>query len=160
MTPGETIGQADELMTENSIRQIPVVEGGALAGIITDRDVRSFLADSLLAEPEERAKALNTRARDVMTTDPLILAPDDLRDAVELLVENKIGGIPVVHRAEGLVGIVTYVDALRCFLNRLDEEPDPSATKRPSNRIGRVKHAGKIGRKHGRFFGSAGDPYP
>lgn len=123
MTPGETVGQADELMTENRIRQLPVVEGSALLGIITDRDVRSFLANSSLADPEERAKALKTKVRDVMTADPLTLAPDDdLRDAVELLVEDKIGGIPVVDEAEGLVGIVTYVDVLRCFLNRLDED--------------------------------------
>ena len=58
-----------------------------------------------------------------MTAHPLTLSPDDtLRDAVELLVEDKIGGIPVVDEAEGLVGIVTYVDVLRCFLNRLDED--------------------------------------
>jgi len=38
------------------------------------------------------------------------------------LVEQKIGGVPVVDAAEGLVGIVTYVDVLRCFLNRLQEE--------------------------------------
>ena len=123
MTPGETVGQADELMTENRIRQLPVVEGSALLGIITDRDVRSFLAESSLADPEDRAKALKTKVRDVMTADPLTLAPDDdLRDAVEVLVEDKIGGIPVVDEAEGLVGIVTYVDVLRCFLNQLDED--------------------------------------
>jgi acetoin utilization protein AcuB len=123
MTPDETIGQADELMVENRIRQLPVVDKGALLGIITDRDVRSFLAQSSLVEPEERAKALRTRVRDIMTAEPLTLSPeDDLRDAVELLIEDKIGGIPVVDEAEGLVGIVTYVDVLRCFLNRLEEE--------------------------------------
>ena len=57
-----------------------------------------------------------------MTTAPLTLSPeDDLREAVELLIEQKIGGIPVVE-AEDIVGIVTYVDVLRCFLNRLEEE--------------------------------------
>lgn len=123
MTPAETIGQADEVMTENRIRQLPVVEGSALLGIITDRDIRSFLADSSPLDPDERAKALKTKIREVMTADPLTLSPDDdLRDAVELLVEEKIGGIPVVDEAEGLVGIVTYVDVLRCFLNRLDED--------------------------------------
>ena len=125
MTPAETIGQADELMVENRIRQLPVVDKGALLGIITDRDVRSFLAQSSLVEPEERAKALRTRVRDIMTAEPLTLSPeDDLRDAVELLIEDKIGGIPVVDEAEGLVGIVTYVDVLRCFLNRLEEEQE------------------------------------
>jgi acetoin utilization protein AcuB len=122
MTPAETIGQADELMTENRIRQLPVVDEGALLGIITDRDIRSFLAQSALVEPEERAKVLRTNVREIMTAEPLTLAPDDdLREAIELLIEEKIGGIPVVD-AEGLVGIVTYVDVLRCFLNRLEEE--------------------------------------
>lgn len=123
VTPMETIGQADELLTENRIRQLPVADGSALLGIITDRDIRSFLAGSSLLDPEERAKALATKVRDVMTTEPLTLAPDDdLQDAVELLIEEKIGGVPVVDEAEGLVGIVTYVDLLRCFLNRLQEE--------------------------------------
>lgn len=123
VTPGETIGQADELMAENRIRQLPVVEGRALLGIITDRDIRSFLADSSLLDPEERAKTLRTKVKDVMTSEPLTLSPDDdLKEAVELLIEEKIGGIPVVDGAEGLVGIVTYVDVLRCFLNRLEEE--------------------------------------
>jgi acetoin utilization protein AcuB len=123
MTPTETIGQADEVMAENRIRQLPVVEGGAMLGIITDRDIRSFLAQSSLVEPEDRAKALKTKVRDIMTAEPLTLAPDDeLQEAVELLIDEKIGGIPVVDKAEGLVGIVTYVDVLRCFLNRLQEE--------------------------------------
>jgi CBS domain-containing protein len=110
-------------MAENRIRQLPVVDGSALLGIITDRDVRSFLAESSLLQPDERAKALKTKIRDVMTAEPLTLAPDDeLQDAVELLIDEKIGGIPVVDEAEGLVGIVTYVDVLRCFLSRLEEE--------------------------------------
>ena len=55
-----------------------------------------------------------------MTTKPISLSPDDdLRDAVELLIEEKVGGIPVVDEKEGLVGIVTQVDILRCFLDRL-----------------------------------------
>lgn len=123
MTPAETIGRAHELMTENRIRQLPIVDEGALLGIITDRDIRSFLAQSALVEPEEWAQALRTKVREIMTAEPLTLAPDDdLREAVELLIEEKIGGIPVVDQAEGLVGIVTYVDVLRCYLNRLEEE--------------------------------------
>jgi acetoin utilization protein AcuB len=123
VTPQESVGQADELMTENKIRQLPVVNDGQLVGIVTDRDIRSFLSGSLLSTPEAREKALNVKVRDVMTTEPLTVAPDDeLQDTVELLIEEKIGGIPVVDETEGLVGIVTYVDVLRCFLNRLQEE--------------------------------------
>jgi CBS domain-containing protein len=121
--PSETIGQADELMTTTRIRQVPVVQGHELIGIVTDRDIRSFLSGSLLESGEAREKALNTEVREIMTTEPMTVSPDDdLQEAVELMIDEKIGGIPVVDEAEGLVGIVTYVDVLRCFLNRLQEE--------------------------------------
>ena len=123
ITAAEAIGQADEIMSENNIRQIPVVDGHELVGIVTDRDVRSFLSDALLVNAERREKALATRVGEIMTTEPLFLAPDDeLDEAVEMLIEQKFGALPVVDEAEGLVGIVSYVDVLRCFLNRLREE--------------------------------------
>ena len=123
VTPLETIAQADELMAVNRIRQLPVVKTGELVGIITDRDIRSFLSVPFLSVPEAREKALHTPIAEVMTFDPLTLSPDDdLQEAVELLINEKIGGIPVVDEAEGIVGIVTYVDVLRCFLNRLQGE--------------------------------------
>jgi acetoin utilization protein AcuB len=123
ITADETIGQADELMSENNIRQIPVIEGHELVGIVTDRDIRSFLSHALMANPDLREKALHTEVREIMTTEPLFLTPDDdLDEAVEMLIEEKFGALPVVDEAEGLVGIVSYVDVLRCFLNRLREE--------------------------------------
>jgi len=123
VTATETIGEADDLMSQNKIRQLPVVKGKELVGIITDRDLLSFLSGSLLASPEQRELALKTRVREIMTSDPITVGPDDdLEEAVELLIEEKVGGIPVVDETEGLVGIVTYVDVLRCFLNWLQEE--------------------------------------
>ena len=78
----ETVGQADELMSENNIRQIPVVNGRDLVGIVTDRDIRSFLSGSLLGDPEARERALSTPVRDVMTTEPIFVSPnDDLEEA-------------------------------------------------------------------------------
>ena len=123
VTPTEAIGQADELMNTNKIRQLPVVEGKELVGIVTDRDIRSFLSGSLLEGVAAREEALNTKVREIMTTEPMTVSPDDdLQEAVEIMIDEKIGGIPVVDETEGLVGIVTYVDVLRCFLNRLQEE--------------------------------------
>ncbi len=123
VTPSETVGLAEELMAENRIRQIPVVRGRELIGIVTDRDIRSFLSGSLTEGPEVREKALTTEVGGIMTTAPVTVSPDDpLEEAVELLLEEKIGGIPVVDGDEGLVGIVTYVDVLRCFLDQLRED--------------------------------------
>jgi CBS domain-containing protein len=123
VTAAETVGKANELMAENNIRQIPVVNGRELLGIVTDRDVRAFLSEALVGEPEARERALETAVREIMTTEPLSIAPDDdLKDAVEMLIEQKFGAIPVVDEAEGLVGIVSYVDVLRNYLERLQEE--------------------------------------
>jgi acetoin utilization protein AcuB len=123
LTPAESVGQADELMTQNRFRQVPIATNKELVGIVTDRDVRSFLSGSLLANPDDRDRAFNTPVREIMTTEPITVSPDDdLQEVIELLIEEKIGGIPVVDDTEGLVGIVTYVDILRCFLNRLQEE--------------------------------------
>ena len=123
LEPSNTIGEAEEIMNEQSIRQLPIVSKRELLGIITDRDIRSFLSGRLFGAPEERDVAMNTKIAAVMTTKPVSVAPDDdLSDAIELLIEGKIGGIPVVDDEEGIVGIVTYVDLLRCFLNLLVEE--------------------------------------
>jgi acetoin utilization protein AcuB len=119
----DTIGLADELMNTNRIRQLPVVEDKRLVGIVTDRDIRSFLSGSLLETPETRERALASTVREIMTTEPITVSPDDdLQEAVEIMIDEKIGGIPVVDEPEGLVGIVNYVDILRCFLNRLQED--------------------------------------
>ena len=123
VSPSDTVGKAEELMYENHYRQLPVVDDKQLIGIVSDRDIRSFLAQPSFVEPEKRARALRTKVNDIMTAKPLTVSPeDDLREAVELLIEEKIGGIPVVDETEGLVGIVTYVDVLRFFLNRLEDE--------------------------------------
>lgn len=120
--PRDTVGQAEEVLNANAIRQLPVVEGTELVGIVTDRDIRSFLGGRNFESPEQREKILNTRIASIMTTKPVSLAPDDdVREAVEILLEEKIGAVPVVDEDEGLVGIVTYVDVLRCFLEHLQE---------------------------------------
>jgi len=121
--PNDTTAEAEEIMNEQNIRQLPVVRTRKLVGIITDRDIRSFLGGRGLDAAKERETAMSTKVAAVMTTKPASMTPeDDLSDAVELLIEGKMGGIPVVDEEEGLVGIVTYIDALRCFLDLLVEE--------------------------------------
>lgn len=122
VVPSDTIQQAQDIMDEENIRQIPVMNDRVLVGIITDRDIRSFLGGRSLNTLEEQAVAMSSHVTSVMTDKPITLSPDDeLRDAVELLIEEKIGGIPVVDPEEGLLGIITYVDVLRHFLEQLED---------------------------------------
>jgi len=109
-------------MDEVNIRQLPVTNEKELIGIITDRDIRSFLDGRSLGYLEEREVAMKTKVATVMTDKPITLSPeDDLREAVELLLEENVVGIPVVDRDDSLIGIITYVDVLRCFLEQWEE---------------------------------------
>ncbi len=122
VSPEDSIQQVREIMDEENIRQLPVINKRELIGIITDRDIRSFLGGRSLSYLEEQEVAMETKVATVMTDKPITLSPDDdLREAVELLLEEKVGGLPVVDRDVGLMGIITYVDVLRCFLEQLEE---------------------------------------
>lgn len=121
--PSTTVLEAEEMMHEVNIRQLPVIKDKELIGIITDRDIRSFLGSDSFDTLDKQERARITEVAAVMSTKPIFLSPeDDLREAVELLIEEKVGGIPVVDEEDGLVGIVTYMDVLRCFLERLEEK--------------------------------------
>lgn len=122
VAPEDTVGHAQELMAEHSIRQLPVVMGRELVGVVTDRDLRSLIGDARSMESEARTKALQIPVERVMSPEPMTLSPnDDLKTAVSALIDDKFGGFPVVDQNARLVGIVTYIDLLRCFLNRLHE---------------------------------------
>jgi acetoin utilization protein AcuB len=122
VNPTETIGKVKELMADNNIRHLPVLKGRELVGIVTDRDIRAFVIRGLLESPAAHEKALEVQVSALMTSQPISVAPDDdLREAVELLIEEQFGAVPVIDAVEGLVGIVSYVDVLRCFLDRLEE---------------------------------------
>ncbi len=122
VSPEDSIQQVREIMDEENFRQLPVTNGKELIGIITDRDIRSFLGGRSLSYLDEQEVAVKTKVATVMTDKPITLSPDDdLREAVELLLEEKVGGIPVVDPDGGLMGIITYVDVLRCFLEQMEE---------------------------------------
>lgn len=121
VTPSVTIPKVQELMVHRRIRHLPVVEDGRLVGIITDRDVRTVQpspATSLtVGEMHYLLERLTVRA--VMTRNVITVAPhESLAEAVRLMLENRIGGLPVTE-GERLVGILTEVDLLRAFSTTL-----------------------------------------
>jgi len=115
--PEAHILQAMEMMRDAGIRQIPVTEAfGLVAGIVSDRDIRDAMPSKFLPGDNthgagEGLKGL--KVKDIMTHDPYIVSPDTCMEvAAEILLENKIGGLPVVDEF-GLVGIITEVDVYR-----------------------------------------------
>lgn len=117
-----SILDANDLMLSNSIRHIPVMERGEVVGIVSDRDVRSYLPETALSLEESalerRRKALTLR--NVMQTQPLTIDPStELDEVIDTLLENKVGALLVVDTGGTLRGIVSYEDILRWAREKL-----------------------------------------
>lgn len=121
VTPSTPIPRIQELMVHRRIRHLPVVEHGRLVGIITDRDVRTTQPSPATGLTVREMHYLLDRLTvlAVMTRPVITVAPhESLTEAVRLMLENRIGGLPVMA-GERLVGILTEVDLLRAFSTTL-----------------------------------------
>ena len=116
-----TVFDALRALEQEEIRHLPIVEDGALRGIVSDRDLARFTSAAVHHEPEMARQRLRMPVSEIMTADPLTVeADDDVDDAIDLMVENRIGAVPVVDGTDGrLVGIVSYVDILRVARGQL-----------------------------------------
>ena len=102
--PADTLQSAARLMDELNVGVLPVVDGGALLGVLTDRDivVRSTSAGQ---DPGTATVA------DAMTTDARTLPQDaSVDEAVETMEEHQLRRVPVVDGSGRLVGIVSLGD--------------------------------------------------
>jgi acetoin utilization protein AcuB len=114
ISPQTTAAEALALCREKGIRHLPVMEEGRLAGMVSDRDLRS--ATPALGDPA-RAEALqNIRVRGVMVRDVLTAHPEDpIEQAANTMREKKIGCLPVLEAGE-LVGILTSSDVMEALV--------------------------------------------
>jgi len=114
----ERLATAEDIMTLGSVRHLPVVRGGWLVGIVSERDLLRASLSSLSGfdRDERRAFLQSVEVRRVMSSPAVTTTPETpLRHAAALLAERKIGCLPVVDREGRLVGLVTETDLLRCF---------------------------------------------
>jgi CBS domain-containing protein len=115
-------------MREHDVRRLPVVtEEGVLCGMITQGDIRG--ADVLRAGGVDTlaiASALqHIQVSQVMAERPVAVTPETgLREAALLMIENKIGGLPVVDEENAVVGIITESDLFEVLVQQLDRHTD------------------------------------
>jgi CBS domain-containing protein len=125
-TPQATIAEVWDLMRELEIRHVPVVQAGVLAGIVSDRDLSGLdVARVLTVEGADALrKELATPIINVMSSDVICVEPErELGDVVDLLLEHKVGALPVVQPdTREIMGIISYVDVLRALRDLVEEE--------------------------------------
>lgn len=118
VTPETSVVDARAEMTRRNIRHILVIdEGGLLIGIVTDRDIRSSLPSPATSLSVWEVNYLLARltVQEVMAKAVITIDPErDVRQAARILIDHKIGGLPVLE-GRRLVGIVTDTDLLRAL---------------------------------------------
>ena len=122
--PQRTVFEAQEIMTENNIRHLPVVDPDRhLMGIVTDRDIRSAIPNRYLKDgisADDKAKLANLKISDIMTREVISISPTyTIQDALLMIQNAKVGALPVVDEKNRLTGILSVRDLLRAFINVL-----------------------------------------
>jgi CBS domain-containing protein len=117
-----TIMGAVETMTNCGFRRLPVTDAGTkkLRGIITSGDIINFMGGGdkyQLVQVKHSGNliaAINESVRAIMTQQTKTL-PQNARisDVVEIIVNERIGGLPILEESGVLAGIVTERDVMR-----------------------------------------------
>jgi acetoin utilization protein AcuB len=116
------IDEALKTMRDNKVRRLPVVDrDGRLVGIVSEMDLlyASPSPATSLSVYEIHYLMARITVQDVMTKEVISIEEDTpLEEAARIMVDNKIGGLPVV-RDGTLVGIITETDLFKIFLELL-----------------------------------------
>ncbi|HEV8268647.1 MAG TPA: CBS and ACT domain-containing protein [Thermoanaerobaculia bacterium] len=115
----DSVSAAMRLLKEKKVRRLPVLRKGKLAGIVTDRDLKEASPSKATSLDIWELHFLLEKltVKDVMTKSPITIRPDaTIEHAALVLMEKRIGGLPVVDAAGALVGILTEDDVFRALV--------------------------------------------
>lgn len=117
------VNEAFDLMKKERIRRMPVVDkGGKLVGIVSDKDLLRVSPSpaTTLSVFEIPYLLSKVKVNDVMTKKVITVSEDTpIEDAARIMVDNKIGGLPVINEVGAVAGIITETDIFKTFLELL-----------------------------------------
>jgi CBS domain-containing protein len=102
-SPDTPLRDVAVMMRQGDVGSVPVVDGGRLVGIVTDRDI----VVRALAEGREASAPVS----DAMTTEIYSVKPDDFAfEAIRMMGDRQVRRIPVVEESGELAGIIAMAD--------------------------------------------------
>jgi len=112
--------KAIHIMNEHRFRRLPVLSGGKLVGMVTDRDLKEASPSkaTTLDVHELYYLLAELQVSEIMSRDPISVSQDDtVERAAQIMLEHTISGLPVLDAAGELVGILTQSDVFRAFMH-------------------------------------------
>jgi CBS domain-containing protein len=121
LSPEDLLVDAIRSIAQRQVRQAPVVDRDRrVVGMLGDRDIRVALGAALFSsDAAEAARIRFLRVREVMSREPIVVHQAlPLNHAAAAFLHRNLGALPVVDDEERIVGILSYVDVLRAFLEQ------------------------------------------
>jgi CBS domain-containing protein len=140
----DRLSTVEDIMTLGRVRHMPVVRGGRLVGVVSERDLLRASLSNLTAFGNEQRRAFlqAVEIRRVMSAPPVTIHPDATpEEAALVMAEKKIGCLPVVD-GDDLVGLVTETDLLRYFAGVPGWRPRRLSSTRARSSTGSTRSAG------------------
>jgi len=108
--PQATVFDAIKLMADKNIGALPVISGGSLVGIFTERDYTRKIA---LAGKSSK----DTQVWEIISKEVLTAAPDEtVEECMRLMTEHRIRHLPVIQNRE-LVGMISIGDLVNWIIS-------------------------------------------
>ncbi|MBM4055051.1 MAG: CBS domain-containing protein [Planctomycetes bacterium] len=113
------LGFANDIMYLGRIRHLPVVKGKELVGVLSQRDLYKASLTSIVTNWNENKVFLDSvKVSEVMAKDVITVSPEtSIEDAAQIMIDKKIGCLPVVENKNILIGLITETDVLQYFVN-------------------------------------------
>jgi acetoin utilization protein AcuB len=116
----DTMDQALKIMRENKIRMLPVMKKGRLCGVLTDGDLkRASASDATTLDVHELLYLISRiTVSQIMSKKPITVTSDfTIEETAEVLLKEKISGVPVIGEKDEVVGVITQTDIFRALIS-------------------------------------------
>lgn len=111
--------EAHDMMKAAGIRRLPVMRKAKVMGMLTIGDIRQALPSDVNSLSVYELNYLLNRitVKEIMSHDVISIAPEaSMHAAAQLMLDHKIGGLPVLDQDGALVGIITEADVFRMVI--------------------------------------------
>ncbi len=147
VSPDDLLGDALDLMKKHSIRRLPVVSRGKIAGLVTEQDLMKASPSSAtsLSVWEINYLFSKIKIKNIMTREIFTIKSDAiLEEAALIMQEKQISTLPVLENNH-LVGIITESDIFKAFIDVLGlNHPSLRVTLLVEDQIGVLKSISEI----------------
>ena len=118
VSPGERVVHARRVMFDRDVGRLPVVEGTQLVGIVSEKDIVDTMKRfKELVDWSKSSMLRNILVEDIMNRDVITVRTDDsVEDVARKMLEEDVGGVPVIDRDGILVGMIARRDIIKALV--------------------------------------------